>query len=387
MQTYRYFVQFVFLGITLFAVFAVQGNAEAWCPFGGIEALYLYIQEGVMPCSLNISNFYILASVLILTIVMRRVFCGYVCPIGTISEWIGKLGKWMQLPQWKVSKVPNFWLSWLKYPILGLILYFTYQTGELWFRGIDPCYALLSRHGEDITFWAYVVCGIIALASLLISVPFCRWLCPLAAALNPISRFGLTTVQRNVAQCIQCQKCAQICPMAIPVAQMTEVNQSRCTSCLQCVDQCPVPKTLTWGPSLETQHPALMTWPRWILFVLLFLVLTAGIGLYQAFPLPGFIKFRGEPAASTAQIHLEIQNLTCRGRANLLFYFLTRDDHYAVPGYLQLEVWPHPQQGKARITYDPQQTNAEAIAEAILEPYFDIEQNIWRESPFQILGP
>ena len=54
-------------------------------------------------------------------------------------------------------------LALLKYPLLALILVATWRAGELVFRGYDPCYALLSRHGADITVWAYVVAGAIAL--------------------------------------------------------------------------------------------------------------------------------------------------------------------------------------------------------------------------------
>ncbi|MGB9625952.1 MAG: 4Fe-4S binding protein, partial [Phycisphaerae bacterium] len=89
MRTTRRVVQFGFLALTLTAVFVVRGNAERWCPFGGIEAAYTYLREGNLTCSLGVSNFYILAGVLLLTLLLRRAFCGYMCPIGTISEWLG----------------------------------------------------------------------------------------------------------------------------------------------------------------------------------------------------------------------------------------------------------------------------------------------------------
>ena len=41
-------------------------------------------------------------------------------------------------------------LSSLKYLVLALLLFLTWRTGEFVFRGYDPCYALISRHGEDI---------------------------------------------------------------------------------------------------------------------------------------------------------------------------------------------------------------------------------------------
>ena len=122
---------------------------------------------------------------------------------------------------------------------------------ELVFRGYDPCYALISRHGEDITFWAYAVAGAILLTSLVISMPFCRWFCPFAAVLNPFSQFGFARVQRHVGDCQECGLCAENCPMAIPVDQVDQVTAARCISCLDCMDVCPGEKAasaLTWGP-------------------------------------------------------------------------------------------------------------------------------------------
>ena len=130
-------------------------------------------------------------------------------------------------------------LSLLKYAVLAVV-HLTWRTGELILRGFNPCYALISRHGEDITFWAYVVGGAVAAGSLLISLPFCRWFCPLAAVLNIFSRFGIARIQRDAHVCVDCGNCARACPMAIPVDKETQVTAARCTTCMACAAACPV---------------------------------------------------------------------------------------------------------------------------------------------------
>ena len=89
MKNARRTVQAGLLALTLMGVFLLGSNAESWCPFGGVEAIYTYATEGNLLCSLGISNFYILAAVILTVLLLRRAFCGYVCPIGTISEWLG----------------------------------------------------------------------------------------------------------------------------------------------------------------------------------------------------------------------------------------------------------------------------------------------------------
>ena len=235
MKITRRLLQLGFLVLTLFGVFVFRGHAERWCPLGGVEALYGYVTAGNLICSLGVSNFYILAGVLVLTLLLRRAFCGYVCPVGTLSEWLQALAGWLGLRAARVPYALDRGLALLKYAVLGIIVYFTWRVGELVFRGYDPCYVLISRHGTDITIWAYVISGAIVLASLAICVPFCRWLCPLAAVFTPFSRVGLARVKRDGGTCIDCGECGRVCPMGIPVEKLKQVTAACCTSCLECV--------------------------------------------------------------------------------------------------------------------------------------------------------
>ena len=72
----RRIVQIVFLLLTVVGVFVMRGNAERWCPFGGVEAIYTYAREGNMLCSLGTYNFFILGGVLLSALLVRRAFCG-----------------------------------------------------------------------------------------------------------------------------------------------------------------------------------------------------------------------------------------------------------------------------------------------------------------------
>jgi polyferredoxin len=391
MKKTRRVVQGGFLALALLGVFYFRANAESWCPFGGIEALYTYVHEGNLLCSLGISNFYVLAALLASVLVVRRAFCGYLCPIGTVSEWLriasGRLG----LPGLRIPAPLDHMLSLAKYLVLAAVLVATWRAGELLFRGYCPAYALVSRHGADITCWAYVVAGAIALVSLIVTMPFCRWFCPLAAVSNPFSRLGLARIKRNLASCSECGRCAASCPMAIPVHQLRQVTSSRCLSCMNCIDACPrkQERPLSWGPPDWLGR----VWPRWT--VIGVLLLSAGSAVAAAYlaPLPSFVKVRGTPPARIASVELRVRELTCRGRANLLVGFLERDDMYQLPGaepnlpgYYRLEAWPSPDVAVVRVSYDPRHSNEESIQRAITEPYFDMAENRWWMSPFVIEG-
>ena len=172
--------------------------------------------------------------------------------------------------------------------------------------------------------------------------------------------------------------------MAIPVDEVKEVTAARCISCLSCVEVCPTKKqgALTWGPAGGRKR----AWPQTVLVAVILLSVTAAVVAAYVFPIASFIKSRGEEPAAIAAVELRIEHLTCRGKGNLFWYYLERDDFLAIPGYVKLEAWPGPALADVRISYDPTLADEQAIKDAIVEPYFDAVANRWRPSPFVVEG-
>ena len=243
---------------------------------------------------------------------------------------------------------------------------------------------LINRHGEDIEIWAYVISGAIVLVSLFVAIPFCRWFCPLAAVLNPFSRVGLTRVHRDTQACVNCGLCAKACPMAIPVDRVAQVTHARCISCLDCVEACPKTRNgaLWWGAPRKLGG----RWPQAALVGLVVATLGVAVAGSYAVPLPSYVKERGEPPARTATLELKVHELSCRGRATLLTFYLERDDDLAIPGYVRLEAWPGPGAAPVRIIYDPARADPDLIRQAIVEPYFNFADGAWYTPTFRIEG-
>jgi len=236
----RYTFLTVFLGLVLYLALGFGNRSfEVFCPFGGVESLWGLFQEGQFSCALGPLNLSILIAVLALTIVAKKAFCGWVCPIGFIGELLDKIGSRVFPKRPYISPRLNDRLKLLRYVVLFTALYFTYKTGELILRGYDPYYAIFSGFGHGTLGWiTYITLGIIVIGWLLIPMFFCRYLCPLGATFDPFSRLGLIKVSRNEELCTKCGGCDEVCPYSIPISEVKKVRHRDCTNCLECIDAC-----------------------------------------------------------------------------------------------------------------------------------------------------
>lgn len=231
-------------------------SIETFCPFGGLEAMLSLVTHRQFPCATGERNLALFVALLALTLVSRKAFCGWVCPVGAVSEWFAALGRRLfprrsreadgaPLHAFEPPRKLDRRLRWLRLPMLVLILYFTFRTGELIFRGFDPYYVLFSFHGHDVQPWSYFLLAVFLAGIVLLPMAWCRYLCPLGAALWPFSALGRLRLVRDTAACTGCRACDGRCPQAILVSRAPEVRSGECTLCLECVDACPHPRTLS----------------------------------------------------------------------------------------------------------------------------------------------
>jgi len=212
-------------------------SIETYCPFGGLEAALSLFTQQTFTCATGERNLALFIALIVLTLLSRKSFCGWVCPVGAISEWFSKLGQ--RMFHLEPSRRWDRALRWLRLPVLIVILYFTFRTGELIFRGFDPYYILFSFNGHDVKSWSYLILGAILLGLFLFPMAWCRYLCPLGVALWPFSAAGRLRLARDEDTCTNCAACDSSCPQGIIVSEVGEVRSGECTLCFECVEACP----------------------------------------------------------------------------------------------------------------------------------------------------
>jgi len=225
-----------------------SSTLHSLCPFGGVVSLYQYFTQGTFIRQIHQSSFTLMWLVLLLSLFFGPVFCGWVCPIGTVQEFIGKIGKKI-FPKKYNRFIPfkiDIWLRYLRYIVLILIVILTARELRLVFQDYCPYFSLFNFWSNEVALSALILLGLIFIGSLFVERPWCKYLCPLGALLGIFNIFRFVQLKRNNNTCIQCKKCDNICPMNIKVANKEVIRDHQCISCLLCTDEiaCPVNDTL-----------------------------------------------------------------------------------------------------------------------------------------------
>lgn len=227
---------------------------DGWLPIAGLMNLKYAVATWSLP-EVHAAGLFLFVAFLGVSFVFRKAFCSWLCPIGTISEWLWQGGREL----FRREIVPPRWLDvplrGLKYLLLGLFAYAIARMPADEIAGfMSSPYGLIADvklldFFRDLGLAAAVVIGVLVLGSLVVKNLWCRYLCPYGALMGLVSLASPTRIRRNPVTCIDCDRCTKACPSFIPVAQLRTVRTAECTSCLECVTACPVADALGFGVS------------------------------------------------------------------------------------------------------------------------------------------
>jgi ferredoxin len=231
--------------------FLSTASVHAICPFGGVETLYQYISTGAFLKKLHESAYVLMWIVFALTLILGPVFCGWICPFGSIQEWFGKIGKKLfnrRFNHFIPTKFDRI-LRYARYLVLAWIVYMTATSATLFFADYDPYYLLFHFWSGEVAIGGLVLLIITLLASLFIERPWCKYACPYGAVLGIFNLFAIFHIRRQESTCTSCTLCNRNCPMNIPVDKIKVVRDHQCIACLECTSEavCPVGDTVKFS--------------------------------------------------------------------------------------------------------------------------------------------
>jgi ferredoxin len=353
-------------GVVYLALGKGQRAFEAFCPFGGIEASWALLREKAYTCTLSEMNVAMLIAVAGLTVLAGKTFCSWICPIGLINEMLYKLGRFV--PGLRKVSIPlraDRYLRWLRYPFTILMVALTWKAGELILRGYDPFFLIFSGFGHGaLGVVSWVSLGVLMLGALVVPMLWCRYLCPMSAVMDLLSRFGLVRVHRSEAACTNCGLCDKACLQRLEVSAPASVAAADCTRCLDCIEACPA-AALSLKLGLPDPRARRRPWRRltsWVVPIPVAAALFIGVRLAEPLTLPtATASFYTVEQANKGVATFTVEGVKCRGTSN---FFIRRVSSLAGVAAVETYAGLH----RARITFDRSRTNVAALRDSINAP-------------------
>ena len=216
-------------------------------------------------------NVGVVVGLIILTLLVGRVYCSIICPMGVMQDIISWVSGKRKKKNNRFSYSPE--KKWLRYGILGLFVialvagigsfvallapYSSY--GRIASNLFAPLYrwgnnllALIAEHMDSYAFYqtdvwlkslptfiiAVVTFIIIAVLAWRNGRTYCNTICPVGTILGFFSRFSLFRPAINTQMCKNCSLCARRCKAACIDYKNHKIDYSRCVACMDCLDNC-----------------------------------------------------------------------------------------------------------------------------------------------------
>jgi len=231
-------------------------GAVAGCP---VATMSNFFGHG-LKAGLYSVPFYVMVTFLLISLMLARIICGWLCPMGLIQDLLYKI------PTPKLPK--SVWtrrLSYLKYVVLVIFviaipIYMVnvqgsgahYLCRNFCVVTLPAAVSGLAKAKASLLNTPRVLLGILVFgSSIFIYRTFCRFLCPLGAWYSLFNKISAYAIKVDEKQCIYCNKCIRTCLM-----DCEKVGDRECIACGKCLPGCPT-KAISYGWRYKRQGATL----------------------------------------------------------------------------------------------------------------------------------
>ena len=395
-------------------------DPEAYCPMGGLQALATYLANNSLPCSMSSLQVMMGIALVAAVVLFSKLFCAYICPLGTVQDLIAKARNAMKIKSIKVrnGSAADKVLRIVKYALVFWIFYMTVNASELFCKNLDPYYAIATGFKGEITLWMSIVSiSVVVLGSFFVDMFWCRYLCPLGAISNTLKfwiwigvlfgiyyvagvlganipwavllgafcivgylleimhskpKFQIFHVTKEEAACNNCGLCVKKCPYHIDIKSIHDgkIAHVDCTLCGECVAACST-GALNIGICKPTKSKVWNIVPSVLTVVLIAFGMWAGGKIeLPTIDMKWGIENVAEDGTVTQLVDPDaLQTMSVEGLRSVKCYgssMTFKAKLEKVPGVHGVKTYV--KRHSADILYDPAKTNPDKIQEAIYVP-------------------
>jgi polyferredoxin len=297
----RYAVQLVFFLITIFIGYRFYGfvmhfessgypflqrppSVDAFLPIAGLMSFKYFLLTGIIEPG-HPAAFIMFVAIVAVSLLMKKGFCGWICPVGTLSQYSWMAGEKFFGKNFRMKKYIDIPVRSIKYLLMAVFLFLIgiKMAPEVmaqffssdYYKTADVRTMKFFTEMSGTAFWSLIVIGA---SSLIYKNFWCRYLCPYGGLLGLLSCVSPVKIRRNEEKCMHCGACSRNCPTLLPVEEKKVVSSPECFSCLSCVSHCPsegaLDVTLKAGKTRKIFSPYLYA----VMLVLIFyLIIGAGM--------------------------------------------------------------------------------------------------------------
>ncbi|MBZ9623357.1 4Fe-4S binding protein [Clostridium sp. FP2] len=211
--------------------------------FSGFKSIYQMIIKGNFNFLQAFPSLVEFTTVIIITIVLGRFFCGWVCAFGTYNDLLHLLSKNVFKINFKVNEKVDAVLKYAKYLVLILLVVIVWSMGSKVLETTSPwdAFAQITNFPQVLSDYTigFILLVLITIGAFFIERFFCRYLCPLGAVFNIFSSIGILKIKKPTDKCGKCRLCTNNCSMGLSLYKVESIRGGDCINCLKCIEACP----------------------------------------------------------------------------------------------------------------------------------------------------
>ncbi|MCQ2075803.1 MAG: 4Fe-4S binding protein [Bacteroidaceae bacterium] len=226
----------IFFVIITLLLLGVSGQLQIW--FGWMTGIQL-------PQSALAGNFIAVIAIVVLTLILGRVYCSIICPLGVFQDVVSRLGKKKKSKSSFRYRKENRWLRYGMLVVFAVLMatgfyeiaclvapYSEYSTVV---TGLFPPFAVKST---PIFIAAVAIFIIVIVLAWKGGRTWCNSICPIGTALSLFSRISIFGTVIDKDKCVNCGLCEKKCKAFCIDASNHKIDHSRCVSCMNCINSC-----------------------------------------------------------------------------------------------------------------------------------------------------
>jgi polyferredoxin len=172
------------------------------------------------------------------TYIFGKVWCGWICHLGAVQEFLYRPGKIKLFRSVMAQKV----MQWMRYTLIAALIIQLAVMGSIYWCKIDPFLAIFNLQLNYNQEWTSGILLVLLLLTSLFSYrPFCRSVCPVGIALGWVSHIPGASVIGIEGKCASCKMCNNACDIdaIIRKDKVSVLDNKECIMCGDCIESCP----------------------------------------------------------------------------------------------------------------------------------------------------